>query len=390
MRIPSRPTIVSLIQKVQQGISPVELVYAPHDSWPSTRATSSSNRSNGNHGERHSSVKISILDSSFNPPTLAHLALANSPRPSYQREILSATSDGFGGLQTEYDAKLLLLSVRNADKALKRGDATFVQRLEMMSLLTEDVICRSSPLFGAPGTEINGGGSAVAALAEPPMCNNTAVAIIDEPTFVGKSAKLLTFVRNRLAGLSTSALPEKQEIELTFLLGFDTLERLLSPRYYGSDGLNSSTAMMTSLRNFLCPPPNGDGSRVVCARRVPTTTSGLTSITARQAIGSVATGESVVTEAGNPTNEDDEDATLVLAREFIDSERIALIDIGEREQTFSSSAVRDFLHTASRANNEAGPNGWKAKESLWRTLVSDRIADYVLQEGLYQNPEIIS
>lgn len=110
--------------------------------------------------KRAQPLRISILDSSFNPPTRAHLALAQSKPPKRifvpgterQSNVSSTTvkprrpSAGSGDAvvtqerkpeynEDDYDARLLLLSVRNVDKTLKPGDATFVQRVEMMSQL---------------------------------------------------------------------------------------------------------------------------------------------------------------------------------------------------------------------------------------------------------------
>ena len=73
--------------------------------------------------------------------------------------------------------------------------------------------------------------------------SNIAIAIIDEPTFIGKSTALLTFLRNRLAR-SPEPVP-KPNPKLTFLVGLDTLERLFSPRYYPSE-----ESMIRSLRHF--------------------------------------------------------------------------------------------------------------------------------------------
>src|SRR6202034_4536849 len=80
---------------------------------------------------------------------------------------------------------LLLLSVRNADKALKPGDATYLQRLDMMTLLAKDIYDKDAPAYDA----------------------NVAVAIIDEPTFVGKAAALLAFFRQRFSDFSSTSTP---------------------------------------------------------------------------------------------------------------------------------------------------------------------------------------
>ncbi|KAI0783945.1 hypothetical protein BC629DRAFT_1628786 [Irpex lacteus] len=150
MSIPSRSQLETLLERVKRGESPLELVHTPHESWPYPRVTPS--------GPRFS---ISILDSSFNPPTRAHLALAS----------LTSNTKSMSTPDRDFDARLLLLSVRNADKGLKPTDATYVQRLEMMIRLARDIY---SPV---PQGEHNA---------------NTAVAIIDEPTFVGRPESLLT------------------------------------------------------------------------------------------------------------------------------------------------------------------------------------------------------
>lgn len=123
-----------VIDKVTSGSSRFEIVYSTDPAWPLSSATETTV------GPLH----ISVLDSSFNPPTLAHAALAS---------LDNASSS----------ARLLLLSIRNSDKTLKPGDASPAQRLEMMALLAD---------------ELSGEGP-------------VAVGAIDEPTFVGKSTVVL-------------------------------------------------------------------------------------------------------------------------------------------------------------------------------------------------------
>lgn len=303
----SRSAATTLLHRLQQGLPTptVELVSVPHDLWPLPRGVKTIREP----------LRILVLDSSFNPPTLAHLALANSRRPSYSHDLAPVAES--------YDAKLLLLSVRNVDKSLKPGDASYIQRLEMMSLLARDI------------------GSESPETADKP---NAAVAMIDEPTFVGKSTTLLTFFKHRLATLLTPSLPQHDyDTQLTFLLGFDTLERLVSPRYYASE-----SEMMVSLRKFLSPSPEGDNSRIVCARRISSPS---------QPDGSALNNA--------------ESRTLAVVQEFISSERIVLIDIGEEESTYSSSAVRDTIF---RRDMEEGS---------WKKFVPCSIAEYITREGLY-------
>lgn len=287
-----------------------------HDRWPLPRR----------HALTGLRLNISVLDSSFNPPTLAHLALAETSFPMRFRSI-PADNDGF-------HAKLLLLSVRNADKLLKPSDATHAQRLEMMILLARDL---------STETTVSSGDRQRTNLPVVSDSSNIAVAIIDEPTFVGKSSALLISLRERISQLSRTGTPGAEfaalsfpmKPSLTFLVGMDTLDRLFASRYYTSD-----ESMRSALQQFLSP--DGDDSRVICARRL-----GLTE-------------DPTVIEA----------RTLAVAREFVDSQRIALVDIDETVAAFSSSDVRDKINSGQGAD-------------VWTSLVTQRIADYITRSSLY-------
>ncbi|KAA1467739.1 Nucleotidylyl transferase [Dentipellis sp. KUC8613] len=273
------------IRRIQLGTSSVELVHSTTPTWPLTSSPPSSSSS---------PLRISVLDSSFNPPTLAHLALALSPPPAADH--------------TPYDARLLLLSVRNADKQLKPGDATHAQRMQMMGLLAQDM---------APA--------------------NVAVAIMDEPTFVGKSAVLLAFLRARFAsaaGKDTYA----PKVQLTFLQGTDTLERLLAPRYYGS-----MENMRAALSRFFAA--DGDDSRVVCARRVMATSS----------------------EAAEATEVERRASETIKEMGIVD--KVSFINIGDDKKSFSSSEVR--------AKIAGGDESWK-------TMVTHGVSQYIEENNLYR------
>ncbi|KAG5646961.1 hypothetical protein DXG03_001684 [Asterophora parasitica] len=299
---PYRASAVSALNRIQQGLSrpPLELVHVPHSQWPVPRTHPTGTRR---------SLKILVLDASYNPPTLAHLALANSPA-SYSKHT-SAAHD-----TSEYDAKLLLLSVRNADKALKPWDATYRQRLEMIKVFAAVVNTKQ----GSPN-------------AGETLQNNVAIAIIDEPTFVGKSTILQTFFRAKSAAFAP---------DLSFDTQLNFSWRLALPRYY-----QSQEHMLESLRKFLSPAPQGDDSRIICAKR-----------------GSSSSSESVSASAG-----------LAVVQEFISSGRIAIIDINEDVRTYSSSEVRNTIHR----------RGLDAQE--WGKFVPDGIANYIVDEKLYADLE---
>ena len=304
-----------LLQRVQQGISNFELVYTPHPRWPNPHPSLKQSATK-------TPLRISVLDSSFNPPTLAHLGLTNSLPPD---TAINTDSD--------YSAKLLLLSVKNADKTLKPGDARYEQRLEMMHLLAKSM----QPLRAAATAQLT-----------PEEAANAAIAIIDEPTFVGKSRVLRQALARILADTETPApVVDIADVELTFLIGHDTLARLVSPRYYPSE-----TAMLASLRAFLSADAvGGDRSRVVSAQRsIPAGSNG--------------------TEA--------EVEELPYVREFLDAGRIAVIDMGGTLRAYSSTTVRRAVGSMGQDDGAAGS---------WRRLVTADIAQYIVDEELY-GPEL--
>ncbi|EJU04833.1 Nucleotidylyl transferase [Dacryopinax primogenitus] len=183
----------------------IEIVFRSDNFWPFK------NHMGPTPADDQEDVIISVFDSSFNPPTLAHLSIALLCRPDST---------------FPFDAHLLLLSVTNADKKLTPTDATYVQRVEMMILLAHDMMASQ------PGIRV-------------------AVGIIDEPTFVGK-CRVIQQTFGKESGKST------KDIRMWFGIGWDTLLRLFAPRYYG--GMD---AMEDQLEEFF----DRDGSGVICARR---------------------------------------------------------------------------------------------------------------------------
>lgn len=167
-QLPRRASAMAAGQRLQQHLEAVDLA-AP----PRVELTYGSSQ------QQLSSV--AVLDSSFNPPTRAHL------------QMLSATASKLGCSRS-----LLLLAKNNADKPVV--GASLVQRLEMMQLIAE--------------------------AAEPPMlCGVTA-----HPLFVDKAAALQALC-GRGAG----------DARIVVLVGFDTWVRIVDPKYYpGEDGLEAA------------------------------------------------------------------------------------------------------------------------------------------------------
>lgn len=124
-----------------------------------------------------------ILDSSFNPPTLAHLHMATSALRAHR---------------TSSPRLLLLLSVQNADKPVK--PAGFAQRLAMMHVFAGDV-----------QRKVEGEGVVVD------------IGLTSKPYFHDKS-RVIAESRVYDEGL-----------EQVVLVGFDTLVRIFDAKYYGGE-----------------------------------------------------------------------------------------------------------------------------------------------------------
>ncbi|RBR13237.1 hypothetical protein FVER53590_09708 [Fusarium verticillioides] len=126
-----------------------------------------------------------ILDSSFNPPTLAHASMARS------------------ALRLEGEKRLmLLLSVNNADKAPK--PASFPIRLSMMETMGRELLDE--------GVEID------VAVTTMPFFHDKAKAISESG-----------FYATQGGGQPTQ----------TFLAGFDTIVRIFNPKYY-NEGIQNA------------------------------------------------------------------------------------------------------------------------------------------------------
>ncbi|EPS28719.1 hypothetical protein POX_f07796 [Penicillium oxalicum] len=128
-----------------------------------------------------------VFDSSFNPPTCAHLRIASSA-------LLEQPEPG--------SRLLLLLATQNADKPTK--PAPFEDRLAMMELFAHDVRSYLA--------------TAKSFLAEQVPAID--IAVTKKPYFVDKAA-----------AIEASEKYPKQ-LEQVHLTGFDTLIRIFNPKYY--------------------------------------------------------------------------------------------------------------------------------------------------------------
>lgn len=202
----ARAAIQATIERISSIPESFSLIDAD-DNWPFSR-------------DSQSGIHLAILDSSFNPPTLAHQAIISSSCP---------------GKGNPYTARLLLYTPKNAAKTPTVSDATPLQRLEMMSLLSSSL--RSLQTSKSKPESI-------------------ATALIHAPTFASKASILRSYLVNEL-----SLGQRGEEAELSFLVGMDTLVRIFDPKYYPEG------EMQTKLEGLFLPPPRGAGANLVSARR---------------------------------------------------------------------------------------------------------------------------
>jgi len=169
------------------GPKPLRIVYSSPGGWPASTSGDSAH--------------IAVLDASFNPPTKAHLALATLPRIEQPRK--------------EYDAHLLIYSVRNADKDPNRpGDAAPEQRLEMIVLLAQQMEEVLRARYAEQGRE---------------KAPSVAVGVCEEPLVFAKSTLVHRFLEQR------QTLPGSPPTQLYWVMGSDTITRVLDPKYYGTE-----------------------------------------------------------------------------------------------------------------------------------------------------------
>jgi nicotinamide-nucleotide adenylyltransferase len=128
-----------------------------------------------------------VLDSSFNPPTLAHMKIAGS--------ALAESPHSPSRL-------LLLLATQNADKPSK--PASFEDRLVMMTLFAQDLHADLKASYPTAQDDL-------------PQID---IGVTKKPYFVDKAAAIET------SGVYPSPL---EQVHLT---GYDTLVRIFNPKYY--------------------------------------------------------------------------------------------------------------------------------------------------------------
>jgi nicotinamide-nucleotide adenylyltransferase len=166
---------------------------------------------------------IVVLDSSFNPPTRAHLSMATSAL----LDLSHKHDQDLSAMRL-----LLLLSVNNADKGVK--PAAFDKRLAMMWAFAGDILSS----VGIQGNSSTSEASTTHEAREGKEGLSVDIGLTTVPYFHEKSAALDADRYYRGGNDSKGA----EHPDQVFLVGYDTLIRIFNPKYYNPP---SSAASVT-------------------------------------------------------------------------------------------------------------------------------------------------
>ncbi|KAK1775991.1 hypothetical protein QBC45DRAFT_229199 [Copromyces sp. CBS 386.78] len=205
-----------------------------------------------------------VLDSSFNPPTLAHLRMATSAVEDIIKRKGKRDVDGL--------RLLLLLAVVNADKAPK--PAAFDERMAMMWAFARDVqqalrgecpeVLASGP---GPRPRIDNGQGQDQDQApgykqghEGGLDISVDIALTAKPFFHEKSRAMAEsefYNPPALRGQEEGEKKEEDTTEQVILAGYDTLIRIFNPKYYGPPPPPPTSATTQVIRHVHDPSQKG-------------------------------------------------------------------------------------------------------------------------------------
>ncbi|CAG8457235.1 23998_t:CDS:1 [Dentiscutata erythropus] len=322
-RAARRETLGNLLSSLQEelNLNPSQplfkLTYASSPNWPYylTETQPSS-----------STLKIAILDSSFNPPTKAHMQLLLESLKNHSNTKTNNNSKFF-------DACLLLYAIKNADKTPSSSDAGPVDRILMMESLASQI----------HSTEIE---------------QNIATGVITHPLFMDKAKAIHSYFNNnnnnnKLTSYSIDSsidsssiiINYSSQISLYFILGFDTVIRLFNPQYYSN--IYKELDSFFKISNIICANRDGYGGR----------------------------------ESEEKFFQSD------ILKEIIgESEKIIRVKLDDNVAKISSTNVRKAIINIEQEND--GGDDDKREEMIKSILYDfcpESVAEFVFQEKLYRN-----
>ncbi|PWY99162.1 Nucleotidylyl transferase, partial [Testicularia cyperi] len=310
----------------------IRLVYSTTPSWPFLSPSSPSTSAAAT--SEAASIDIAVLDSSFNPPSRAHLALATS-RPVLAREVSNSSS------KASYDAHLLLFSTQNADKgAGKAGDASLEQRTEMMKLMAKDIEHIQTGTGQKP---------------------NVAVALVDKPLIFAKSTLTWDTIKQQAAHALITPPAQSEDLEqrprLHWVVGFDTLYRVFQLKYYPS-----AEDFHSQCRQFFVQ----ERTTFVCARRDP---SSFPSLSRDKEAQDTRDLETIARQQEEALLRSDN------VRRWVEHGSVGMLDIDQREAALSSTQIRSLLTNTSLSRDD--------KKQQLRHLVPPSLIDYLVDSNVY-------
>jgi len=189
-----------------------------------------------------------VLDSSFNPPTVAHMRMARSAILSESgrgaRKGTNGGSEGGGNKPTT--RLLLLLAVNNADKTPQ--PAEFGHRLCMMYIFAAELLAgldtQQPPSWQTTEGSAKSAGEGLyidLGLTTLPYFHSKSAAISSSPFYLPSTSS------------SSSSLQEAAEMEQVYLAGYDTVIRIFNPKYYTLPPPDSTDNIRSPMTGALGP-----------------------------------------------------------------------------------------------------------------------------------------
>ncbi|PQE26760.1 hypothetical protein CJF31_00003453 [Rutstroemia sp. NJR-2017a BVV2] len=285
-------------------------------------------------------LTLYILDSSFNPPTLAHMHLCLSALHSHRPSPTSPPP-----------RLLLLLSTLNADKGSGHPSTTLPQRLVGIEEFAKDLH---------------------STLTSPSSSNSMTSSPPDQDIAIDIALTTQPFFHQKSHSISTTPSPYPDKTTHIHLTGFDTLIRVLNPKYYSEGDLSP-----------LVPFLGGHGLRVAWRDTSGEDgwSRGRQEQWVREMKGRVEEMKGVRGwfREGNVEGEEGEG-----------KRGIEMVDLEGKGSGISSSRVREVVREVAGRVKEEGKGeerGQVEREELKKALdglVSEGVREWIVEEGLYK------
>ncbi|RIB27771.1 hypothetical protein C2G38_2029103 [Gigaspora rosea] len=333
----------------------------------------------------NSILKIAILDSSFNPPTKAHMHLL-------LQSVNNQSNTKF------FDACLLLYAIKNADKTPLSSDAGPVDRLLMMESLASQICSintKSEPTFNslqniaigvtthplfmdkakAIHSYFNNNKLSSSYSFDPSVIDSSAVepSVIESNSFAVNSSAVNSSAVNSStidsSAVNSSAIDSSTidssvidtpiidsitttfnyspQISLYFILGFDTVIRLFNPQYY-SNIYKELDSFFKLNNNIICANRDGYG--------------------------------------GQESEEKFFQSDII--KEIIgesENEKILRVKLNDDIAKISSTNIRNAINNIDQENDDDNDKREEIIKNVLYDFCPESVAEFIIQERLYRN-----